>query len=578
MANGTVFYKACKAGGLISLRASIYGKEDYSATITKTDAFAWLYKKIAYATASAGGSAIGTNKGSGIGTTPGVSLYSKGAEYNAGPRFIPKPHLVSLKTSYDGDYGMVIKCEIAFTVYTLAQLNSCAGFFKIGADCYANWGWAGAGKAGSSDSFKGQVVNFSWAINTDGGADCTCTALGKGINIMAINKNVNAGEAGSTEAGEDAIPVTGVMSLIASKVQAAKDLAINTIDPASEIACIEYSEDWASEVKEEATDPPTEKPEEETETLPKQYYISLKKIVYYYNGAIKLAWKAGKAPVVSIEKATADLTQFTGMASANPTECLFPGFATYGEKDFNIAGLKIDGDGNLGNILFNVDWMIKQYKDFSTKVDKGEKTSDQSIDGFFKILFANVEVNSGGAIKLTAAKSSENENNIDIIDAAYVPDLVPITTIPAVSQNSACRSMSLSAKIPSAITTRAMVNSQSGASDINKDPNPTLPPKPGPFELIGKSGTSIELVTAAQEYLRTAGISGPKTSTVYPLDFSFTIDGCGGLEFGDAVTTNYMPAIYKTKFHKCAFTVLSVEHNVSGGDWTTTCTTVFRFL
>ena len=264
------------------------------------------------------------------------------------------------------------------------------------------------------------------------------------------------------------------------------------------------------------------------------------------------------------------------MASANPTECLFPGFAIYGEKNFNIAGLKIDGEGGLGNILFNVDWITKQYKDFSTKVDKGEKTSDQSIDGFFKILFANVEVNSGGAIKLTAAKSLKNKNNIEIIDAAYVPDLVPITTIPAVSQNSACRSMSLSAKIPRAIVTRASVNSQSGASDINKDPNPTLP-SPGPFELIGKSGTSIELVTAAQEYLRTASTSGPKASTVYPLDFSFTIDGCGGLEFGDAVTTNYMPYIYKTKF-KCAFTVLSVEHNVSGGDWTTTCTTVFRFL
>ena len=279
----TVFFKKCRAGGVIAHRGAIYAKE-----VRDTNAFQWLYKKMAYATATAGGSSLGINRGSGIGNTPGVGLYSKGAEYNKGPRFIPKPHLVSVKTSYDGDFGTVIKCEIAFTVYTLDQLNTCSGFFDIGKDCTANWGWANAGSAGSSESFKGQVVNFSWAINADGGADCTCTALGKGINIMAINKNVNAGEAGSTEAGEDAIPVTGVMSLIASKVQAAKDLAINTIDPASEIACIEYSEDWASEVKEEATDPPTEKPEEETGTLPKQYYISLKKIVYYYNGAIRL--------------------------------------------------------------------------------------------------------------------------------------------------------------------------------------------------------------------------------------------------------------------------------------------------
>ena len=614
----TVFFKKCRAGGVIAHRGAIYAKE-----VRDTNAFQWLYKKMAYATATAGGSSLGINRGSGIGNTPGVGLYSKGAEYNKGPRFIPKPHLVSVKTSYDGDFGTVIKCEIAFTVYTLDQLNTCSGFFDIGKDCTANWGWANAGSAGSSESFKGQVVNFSWAINADGGADCTCTALGKGINVTAINKNVRATSGGTAVSGpdEDAIPVTGVMSLIANRVQAAKDLVVNTINGEG-IACVEYSEDWASEVKEQAVEPatekPKEKPKEETATLPKQYYISLRQIVTYYASAIKAAWKAGTPPELTID-ATAALAGITtdNFASCNPTECIFPGFATYGEKSFNVEGAgSIVGSNGLANILFNVDWMTKQYKDFSTAVDKGEKTSDQSIDGFFKILFASTEVNSGGLIKLTTAKKLYSVDDVEIIDAAYVPNDVPVATISAVSQNSVCRSMSLTAKIPSALATRAMVNSQSGASDINDGGKGNLvgygtvlltPPKTPPgeiktaedatknwgesnkltdkqfngpplgvFQIIGKSGTSIEIVTAAQEFLRANNPGQTRASTVIPLDFSFTIDGVGGMEFGDAVTTNYMPRIYKKE--KCAFTVTSVEHSVSANDWTTTCSTVFRML
>ena len=88
-------------------------------------------------------------------------------------------------------------------------------------------------------------------------------------------------------------------------------------------------------------------------------------------------------------------------------------------------------------------------------------------------------------------------------------------------------------------------------------------------------GPKPEYVSAARSYLRSA--TKPKNaSIVYPLDFSFTIDGIAGIKFGDAVTTNYMPGLYKKKPTRCSFTVLSVEHNVSGNDWTTTCSTVFR--
>jgi hypothetical protein len=54
------------------------------------------------------------------------------------------------------------------------------------------------------------------------------------------------------------------------------------------------------------------------------------------------------------------------------------------------------------------------------------------------------------------------------------------------------------------------------------------------------------------------------------------LDGIEGFTFGNAITTNYLPAQYKRG--DIAFTVTTVEHNISGGDWTTTLNTVCRFI
>ena len=96
-----------------------------------------------------------------------------------------------------------------------------------------------------------------------------------------------------------------------------------------------------------------------------------------------------------------------------------------------------------------------------------------------------------------------------------------------------------------------------------------------PIKVLGISGPTSENVTAARSYLKSNGFD-KNYSVVYPLDFSFTIDGIAGIKFGDAVTSNYMPQVYRKNSSRCAFTVLNVSHEVSGNDWTTSCTTVFR--
>ena len=116
----TIFYSSSTARSKIYKRAAIYAAE-----VRDSDAYVWLYQKMAYADASAGGSSLSTPTGGGIGnpnsmyTNPGAEPPTDKDGSSKVARFLPKPHIVSLKTSYAGDYGSTIKCEVAFTVYIL---------------------------------------------------------------------------------------------------------------------------------------------------------------------------------------------------------------------------------------------------------------------------------------------------------------------------------------------------------------------------------------------------------------------------------------------------------------------------
>lgn len=59
-----------------------------------------------------------------------------------------------------------------------------------------------------------------------------------------------------------------------------------------------------------------------------------------------------------------------------------------------------------------------------------------------------------------------------------------------------------------------------------------------------------------------------------PFEFSFTIDGIGGLRFGQMVTSNRIPSQITDSFE---WQITSVEHSITPNDWTTTVNTVCRY-
>ena len=669
---GTIFYTNCAAADLIYKRADIYAKK-----IRDTDAYQWLYKKIAYANAAIPGKIqLKTRNEEGLGSAknknslytipPGVHKSNNGLNYSKGPRFLPNPHLVSVKTEYKGDFGSVQSCQIAFTVYSLDQLSNCQGFFQINETLSVNWGWENGGSAqGKPISFIGQIVNFSWSINADGGADCTSTAIGKGVNTLSTNASMTATKNNKTSTYMSGVTANKqlktVTTLLDQLVANAPDFPYSLLNG---LASIPKFSGWHGiDAYDKMSSPMT--------------YCTLEKLISVINEKISdvgfagITYKIGSAsqggvckiPNTGIDPAAPKFLK--NWASANPLECVFPGLDYYKSKNqgltwnnfkTNFNAFAIGQTTSLGNILLNVAFLSSILESLGKTTDKGEKSTSNTLNDFFKKIFTSINLNSGGAIKISTAANPKNIKEILIIDTQYMPAEIQPVVIPAISENSICRSMSLSAKIPSELTSAASVAANSGAGSVNsagikpftkfntkiikkdleeqptdevqkivdktkeeikvlndklkdfdayvamqknEDPEDRIDYSgdikeikeqiavldknlkaasnalASPLELIGSRGPSTEFIADAQAYLKSVG-SDKDYSVVYPLDFSFTIDGINGIKFGDAVTSNYMPAVYRDNSTRCAFTVLNVSHEIAGGDWTTSCTTVFR--
>ena len=600
----TIFYSSSTARSKIYKRAAIYAAE-----VRDSDAYVWLYQKMAYADASAGGSSLSTPTGGGIGnpnsmyTNPGAEPPTDKDGSSKVARFLPKPHIVSLKTSYAGDYGSTIKCEVAFTVYSLTQLVLAEGFFMIGANMSANWGWAGPNKTPlDSESFSGKVVNFSWSVNADGGADCTCTGIGKGIDILGANAKLPTSEKATASVGDITVSSTSVISTITMQAATIIETILpNTTDSGTGLGCVEYSDDWASSetrVAPVAPAKPVAKKPATPAVDPKRIYVSLERVIGLYNLALGQATNdiaSGEKPQLLCNKdVTKGYIPPEPFASANPTECIFPGRSAYGVegtgKIFTFGAIDTGFKaGDLSKIMISINWLAKAFEDVGKTTSKTDKAPDLSVSAFLKKIFAMIETNSGGAFKLSAAARPEKNKGhiIEIIDAQYIDNDVKVTTIPAVTQSSAARSISVSAKIPaelamvasSATAGTGTVNAAAlvGFTPLSANPTSTISTDDltNALTLVGNQGTSAENVSAVQTALKATIAAVSSVSVMYPIDFSFTVDGVSGFIFGNAVDTNYLPGKYADR-SKSVFTVTTVEHNVSGNDWTTTCNTVFR--
>lgn len=592
--SNTIFYRECPSGvfGAISNRQSTYGKTG----VRSSGDHAWLYKKSAFvdATASPDPNRLkeyNTKRESKTITLPlggFKNLYERKPESG----YTPPANITNIKLYNTGNFGSVLRCELAFTVYNLSQLSEHQPFFDIGSRLKVNFGWNGAPSEyyNGNVTFDGIIINFTFSVNPDGSFACTTTALSEGVNV--VNVTVDGRSYTTTESDSaDASNATFTVASLSSKLQQLiAKLQNSDINTQYGVGKLKIKNDF----------------DDNAEPSAMSYYITLLSLVAQVNSvldddktktAVKIATVSGSENFTKCYLPT----QESYLVSGDPRIIVFPGHGQYDTQELGFANTEFADrfkQGLLDATMINIDWILSNM----TNAEGGTKTIGQLFDNIFE----QINICSGKRYTLTLAQYPSNSKLLIITDPNYFDTTVKVLDLPAVVNGSVCRNISLVSKVPSAMATQAYFGNNNTGNTLvgpitsvfgkridNVDTENIKTVLENAKKLVGKidfSKMSVqgndtkkdvdailnELKTAlADVYFKVdTEISQGKRLIPFPVDFTATLDGINGFEFGHTVTCKYLPPVYQQ--NNIVFTVTKVEHTVQNNDWTTTLSTVCR--
>ena len=291
----------------------------------------------------------------------------------------------------------------------------------------------------------------------------------------------------------------------------------------------------------------------------------------------------------------------------------------FAEKDKSAYDdFRIDANG-VGGILISRDLLRDIQREFDEKALKEDDSTEETekanaklnLTEFFKKIFASIRDNSGGDWDLVLeVDESKPAGTISIVNktAPNKGSVTPLILRP-VSGNNGIREMSLSSAVPSDVQAEAFggapsLNKNKTAADIiaeneselaearkkyNEDLGKLLPKLAEGQKDIHKKSYAQDSITAAkgliksmvntltpEEFAKENKLLAP---IPYPLTLELTIDGIEGFNFGDTITSDYLPARYtKNSGMRVVFTVTEYTHTISSNDWKTQIKTVSRIV
>jgi hypothetical protein len=65
-------------------------------------------------------------------------------------------------------------------------------------------------------------------------------------------------------------------------------------------------------------------------------------------------------------------------------------------------------------------------------------------------------------------------------------------------------------------------------------------------------------------------------TAIFPIKLKITMDGIEGFQYGNAITTNWLPEQYKKA--KVYWTVIKIRHIIQNNDWITELETIYRVI
>lgn len=173
-----------------------------------------------------------------------------------------------------------------------------------------------------------------------------------------------------------------------------------------------------------------------------------------------------------------------------------------------------------------------------------------------------------------------------------------IVEIKAYGPGSICRSFTVNGSVPSSLQTTIIAggggsNIIKGSGNLSQTKLDTITNAKTNFETAktltvnddNKVIVSLDSVysalksiyTATYDYTTTSKLSGSTTvsslfdmkKVQFPITLSVVLDGINGIIYGNPFTIDALPPSYLKKNGKCYFSVIKINHQVSGGDWVT---------
>lgn len=280
------------------------------------------------------------------------------------------------------------------------------------------------------------------------------------------------------------------------------------------------------------------------------------------------------------------------LKSAFPTEIIW-GPVDYGTLKIEALGrppyTKSRKWAAIGSVCLGVDYVRETWRKFFN--EEQTKYNEKNILGFLNELCKRINEASGDHWSWHATVIEDSNSCggpgvsravISVEDANYKDDVGPFKFV-ASAGRPMIKTVAISCKPPGPIATAAFVAARGGNQETDV-PLRGQKPAPGPGEAITYLETEAmsyginkqweDAYRAALMSLRKSFDGSWMNSALYPIDFSVTVDGVSGFEFGEAVSTNLLPSRYAGKMF---FTITKISHSVNSATWETTINTAARF-
>jgi len=475
----------------LDARASLYGTQNRGGT-SGDKVHDWLYGKTAYVRVR-----FNDGKSDKVVLEPPL----EGFKTMYGKDLYPKPLITAVNISNEGDYCSLMKADIHFTVFTLAQLEEFLGTLlfvqgqKDGKQPVSiDYGWTIGGhdgRDGMEETLTGSVYNFDWTLRADGGFDCVSKVIAAGFFSINTNSDATSPLTTKTTAGDietkaySWIDTISILPFGGKYVLAGFEKFVLPGKRAG-IALIERP------IRDKS------KPED-AQNAPSGNYVTLEWICMAVSKTITLNsenYRRDDAYPLFIADKESTLgwtyNQIYIITSADPKNILLPGVSEYNgvdltekvEKDITVLINNSSGTHDLSKILISVTFLqsVLESQRSTLSMRMNGKGVDKSVITFFNTIFEKISFATGGIYNLALCapsvpddKSADYKHSQDtwiVYDTGYIPGLNSkkeplngdkVYTIPVISakpntSNGICRTVAIQSNLPGAMATAQYIS------------------------------------------------------------------------------------------------------------------------